>query len=246
MKNDNEKKLKGEDDILKLNDQEMNTLEYEQAIIIDKRDFIQYYTSLIRKHQLILFTFFSSNDYNLITVKYSLFLLSFSLYLVINGFFFNDATMHKIYEKENGSYNFIYQIPQILYSCAVSLPINILLKRLSLSQLSILKLKKEEKIDSAMERGKNLKNSLYIKVLVFFILSFILMSFFWYYISSFCAVYKNTQKILIEDTLISFGLSMIYPFAINLLPGIFRIYALKAPNKDKKCLYKFSVVLSLI
>ena len=97
-----------------------------------------------------------------------------------------------------------------------------------------------------MERGKNLKNSLYIKVLVFFILSFILMSFFWYYISSFCAVYINTQKILIEDTLISFGLSMIYPFAINLLPGIFRIYALKAPNKDKKCLYKFSVVLSLI
>ena len=51
--------------------------------------------------------------------------------------------------------------------------------------------------------------------------------------------------ILIENTLISFGLSMIYPFGLRLIPGIFRIYALRAEKHDKEFLYKFSGLLSL-
>ena len=85
-----------------------------------------------------------------------------------------------------------------------------------------------------------------IKLIIFFTLSFILMIFFWYFISCFCAVYKNTQIILIKDTLISFALSMIYPFGLNLIPGFFRIPALRAQRKDKKCLYKASGFIALI
>ena len=72
------------------------------------------------------------------------------------------------------------------------------------------------------------------------------MAFFWYFVSCFCAVYKNTQIILIKDTLISFGLSMIYPFGLNLLPGILRIPALKDTNKNKKYLYQLSGFVALI
>ena len=72
------------------------------------------------------------------------------------------------------------------------------------------------------------------------------MLFFAYFISCFCAVYKNTQIILIKNTLLSFTLSMIYPFGLNLLPGLFRIPALKASNKDKKCLYKISKIIAII
>ena len=74
----------------------------------------------------------------------------------------------------------------------------------------------------------------------------IIMIFFWYFISCFCAVYKNTQEILIKDTLISFALSMIYPFGLNLLPGMFRIPALRSITKDKKCFYKISGLVALI
>ena len=81
--------------INELNDEEINSLEYEQALEVDKRTFFQCYLSLIKKKQLILFTFLPSNDYNLISLKISLFLVSFSLYLTINAFFFNDDTMHK-------------------------------------------------------------------------------------------------------------------------------------------------------
>ena len=83
-----------------------------------------------------------------------------------------------------------------------------------------------------------------IKLFIFFIVSFILSIFFWYFLSCFCAVYKNTQIILIKDSLLCFGLSMLYPFGINLFPGFFRITALRAKNKDKQTLYKFSYFLS--
>ena len=49
-----------------------------------------------------------------------------------------------------------------------------------------------------------------------------------------------------KDTLISYGLSMLYPFAIYLAPGIFRIPALRAQKKDKEIMYKFSKILQLI
>ena len=37
---------------------------------------------------------------------------------------------------------------------------------------------------------------------------------------------------------------MLYPFGLNLLPGILRIPALRA--KNKKCIYKASLLIALI
>ena len=39
---------------------------------------------------------------------------------------------------------------------------------------------------------------------------------------------------------------MLYPFGLYLLPGMFRIPALRAKNKDKKCLYQISTLVALI
>ena len=223
----------------------MNSLNYELALIIDKRTYLQYYWSLLKQKHLILFTFWPANDFNLLSLKIALFILSFSLYFTINGFFFNDESMHKVY-KDNGAFDIIYQIPQILYSTLVSSVINMLLKKLSLSQKNILDIKQEKDTQIAMKKSKRIKLCIQIKFIIFFILSFLFLLFFWYFISCFCGVYKNTQKILIKDTLISFGLSMLYPFGLNLLPGIFRIPSLRAQKKDKKCMYQESGIIALI
>ena len=82
-----------------------------------------------------------------------------------------------------------------------------------------------------------------VKTLLFFVCDFLCLAVFWYYLSSFGAVFENTQIHLLEDTLISFGTSLIYPFFIYLLSGIFRIPALRMKNS---CLYKFSKILQLL
>ena len=237
-------KLKNNLTSKQLNDQEMNSLIYEDAVELDKRSYCEYYISLLKKKQLILLTFIPTNDYNLMSLKISLFLVSFSLYITINAFFFDDDTMHKIY-KSQGGYNILSQIPHILYSSVIPTVINILLKTLSLSEKDFLKIKEEKDLMTTIKKSKDTEKCIRIKFILFFIISLFLMLFFWYFISCFCAVYNNTQTILFKDTLISFFFSMLYPFAINLLPGIFRIPSLTA-KKDKKCLYSFSQIIALI
>ena len=149
--------------------------------------------------------------------------------------------MHKIYEDE-GDFNFIYQIPQILYSTLITSFINIVLKFLSLTEKNIIDLKNEK--NNLIEKKFRLINYLLIKYIIFFILIFSFLILFWYYLSCFCAVYQNTQIHLLKDTLISFGLSLIYPLGLNLLPGIFRIPSLKYKNKE--FIYTFSKIIQLI
>ena len=228
-----------------LNDQELNTLEYKLAIKIDKRTYLLYYWSLLKRKNLILFTFYPNDDYNLITLKISLFLTSFSLYMTINGFFFTDDTMHTIYSN-NGSYNLMYQIPKIMYSFLVSSVINIILRQLSLSESNLIDIKREKKIKKVKEDSKNVIKYLKLRFLIFFVVSYLLLFFFWYFITCFCGVYTNTQIILIEDSLISFGVSMLTPFGLCLFPGFFRIQALKAPKKDKILMYQISLYSALL
>ena len=124
--------------------------------------------------------------------------------------------------------------------------INTILKQLSLSENNLLSIKLLKTMNVSYKRSKNVRVYLSMKFIIYFIISFFLIIFYWYFISCFCAVYTNTQIILIEDSLICFGLSMLYPFGICLVPGMFRIPALRAQKKDKICLYKFSQLLSLI
>ena len=81
---------------------------------------------------------------------------------------------------------------------------------------------------------------------LFFIIIFIFSFIFWYYLSCFGAVYKNTQIHLLKDTLLSFGLSLIYPFGLNILPGLFRIPSLRKETKVHNGLYILSKIIQII
>ena len=224
-----------------MNDYEINSLNYKEAIIVDKRSYFQYYLSLLKRKHILIFTFYTSDDYNSKEIKICLFIFSFALYFTVNALFFNDTTMHKINE-DYGNYNFIYQLPQIIYSTLISSVINILATFLSLSEKNILSLKSKY---LNFER-KNVIYRLTIKFILFFALIYLLLFLFWFYLSCFCAVYINTQIHLIKDTLISYGLYLLYPLFLCLIPGIFRIPSLATKKPDKECLYKLSGILQLI
>ena len=153
--------------------------------------------------------------------------------------------MHQIYE-DKGSFNFIYKIPLIIYSSLISIIFNILLKMLALSEELIIEFKKKKNKKDLETRMIALNKKLKIKFILYFILSSIFLLFFWYYISMFCSIYINTQIHLIKDTLISFALSLIYPFGINLIPGICRIPALSNPKNKREYLYKFSTYIQIL
>ena len=244
LKSKEKRKIKKIEKILKYKDDEINILPYELALLYDKRTYFKYYFSLLKTQHNLLFSFFNSDDYNSKIIKIDLFFIGFTIYYTVNALFYNDEAMHKIYESE-GSFDFIYQLPKEIYSSIISLVLNTLLKILALSNSSIIALKQDKSKENVKKRGKILKNKLNVKFILYFIISFICLLFFWYYLAMFGAIYRNTQYHLLKDTLISFGLSLIYPFIIYLIPGFFRIPALKNPKKKRKILYNFSKIIQM-
>ena len=227
-------------------DYELNWLSYEDSIKHDKRSGCDYYCSLIKSKQIITFTFCTFNDYNSGIIKKYIFFLSFALHYTINALFFTDSTMHQIYE-DKGKYNFEYQLPKILYSALFSsLILRIILQTLVLTDKDILQVKLQQTKEMAIKMKKEKLKCMKIKFSIFFILNFILLGLFWYYLTAFNAIYKNTQIYLIENTFISFGFSLFYPFIINIFPMIIRMCSLHSSNKDQKYFYKVSQIIQLI
>ena len=235
-------KEKNEDEIIYLNDYELNNLSYDDALKYETRTYWQYYLALLKTKHLIIFTFYTNTDYNSRPLKILLFLISFALFYTVNALFFNDSTMHQIYEDE-GAFNFLYQLPQILYSTIISTAIKMIISFLSLTEKDFIKLKSKKSKKLALKELGGILNKISKKSIVLFALSYLFVILFWYYLSCFCAVYKNTQVYLIKDTLISFATSLLYPFAINLIPGMLRMPALKS---KKKFLYTISTLVAII
>ena len=148
--------------------------------------------------------------------------------------------MHQIHI-DSGDFNLIYQLPVIIYSTIISTILNLIIQTFGLSQDNIIKIKNSDKENIYNIAKKELKKIFYKSILLF-IITYILLFFFWFYLGCFCAVYKNTQIHLLIEVLSSLATSLITPFFINLLPGIFRIPALDK-TKKRKYMYKFSKFL---
>ena len=187
---------------VKFNDYELYSLTYKEALQYDKRTFTQYYMSLLKAKHPILFSFIPVVDYNSMIIKVCLFFLSFSIYYVTNALFFNKSTIHQIYE-DNGEYNLGYSFPQILYSFVISYIISTLIKYWILSERNIIQIRIEPSLLSAKNKIEKVKRDIVIKHIIFFVISIIFLIFFWYYLSSFGAVYQNTQIYLIKHPLLT-------------------------------------------
>ena len=231
------KKIEKIANTIKFKESELNFLKYKDAIIYDKRTFSQYYSCLNKIKISILFAFYPIDDYNIKIIKICLFFLSFVIYFSVNTFFFNDDTFHQIY-LDGGKYNFLYFLPQIIYSFVICHLINNVLKYFFLSERDYLQIKNEENENAIKDKADSTKRCLIIKYIIFFIASIVFLIVFWYYLSSFCAVYQNTQIYLLINTIISFLISSLFPLIFNAVPSVFRIISLK--NKHNECFYSTS------
>ena len=157
-----------------------------------------------------------TNDYNTMIIKLCIFSLSFSIYYVVNFAFFNEKIIHEIYVME-GKYDYIYFLPKIIISFAISYVITNIIKYIFLSERNLLQIRKQTIVSMAHEIASKEKRNIVIKYTMFFILGLIFLAFVGILISSFGAVYQNTQMFIFKNALISFSMSLCFPFIIDFL-----------------------------
>ena len=245
LKINEQNKIKKIQKIMHYNTDEMNDLSYDLALYYDRRTFCKYYCSLLKLNHCLYNSFCNNKDYNSKIMKLDIFFIGISIDYTVNALFFNDDTMHKIY-KNKGAFELASQIPIIIYSCLISMILNIPVSFLGLSNDNIINFKQNLKSSGISKRGEKLIFCLKLKFVLFFLMSSILLLCFWYYVSIFGVIYKNTQYHLLKDSVMSFGMAILSPLVVYLLPSILRIASLSNPKKKRKCLYNFSKIFQII
>ena len=86
------------------------------------------------------------------------------------------------------------------------------------------------------------KNSLNIRATIFYAFSIIAVGICWYYVSAFCAVFKNSQGHYLINTFVAFIVCNLWPIVTSGITTGLRKLSL---SKESSALYKFSQIVSL-
>ena len=241
-------------------DYELNNMDYQDASINDKRSCLRTYWSMLKRENSFLVTFIACNDYNLFYVKIERFFILLCTEMTMNGLFFIHESMHRKYT-EGENFTFVQKLPQLIFTILVADLIEVILCFLSMTDKHIYdikalvreqkeKNKKEKKdINDKKELGQKIMNildTMQRKLVSFFVFTFLLFLFYWYFISAFCAVYQNTQVIFLRDSGISFITSLVETCIIYGFTNILRAISLSLCCRKKLgCVYKISDLIPI-
>ena len=226
----------------KITDELLNGADFEIAVKNDKRSYLKLYWSLLKMKQLFIFTFYTYTDYNLRIVKIALFILFLSLYFAFTALFFNDSIMKEIYIYK-GNTNAAVHVPNIILSSLCCLIMNFIIRFVSLSERDYTKINCQLNENEKRKLSDKTKKLLKIKLIVLFAISTFLIGLCWYYVSAFCAVFKNSQGHYFINVFVAFLVCNIWPCVTSLIPPILRR---KGLDGKSPCMYKASQIISYI
>ena len=157
--------------------------------------------------------------------------------MAMNALIFADKSFHKLF-MSGVHYYFTYQILQIFLSVIITYVIEIILCYLTFTDKYIYEIKSLPKKETNSNKIFSILKCIRNKLLIFYVVALVILIFYWYLISAFCAVYPNTQKIYIIDCLLSFIFFSIIPFIVYAITTLLRVIALKDNERKRlKCLF---------
>ena len=186
--------------------------------------------------QLLIFTFYTYNDGNLRVIKIGLFILFISLSFTFSSLFFNEEIIKNNYINK-GNIKEGINLSNIILSSLCCLITNFILKFIFLSRNELFKIKKEKQLCIAI------KNKIKTKNIILFAVSMILVVFSWYYVSAFCAVFKNFQGYYLINILLSFIICNIWTCFTSLIAPVLRKFSL---SYNSPCVFKASKIIAYI
>ena len=222
------------------NDEEIQDMEYEEAIHHDKRPYFRMYWSFLLESQIILETFCTDNHLYLFVVKLSFFICTFQISFFLNALFYTDDYISEAYHND-GVLDFISGLPKVILSFIATLITTNLLKMLSNNKRELTRvIRRRNKYNNYLNIINIKMTKLRKKIFVYFILSFALGIFFLYYVTAFCAVYRNSQKYWFYGCVESFAMDSLVSVIVCIFLSFLRYISIK--NKIKCCFVLANII----
>ena len=212
----------------------LDNYDYEDAIKYEKRSFWRIYYICILSIDNIINTFIFQDPLENRFIRLSLFIFQTACYFALNSLFYLNTNISEKYHYEGDNLYLFILVNNLVISIFSTLFYYLLgqfLYFLTNSTNSIENIfKKEEKL---LRKNKNYKVSknqkkiifksvleefkkLKIKLIFYIIIEFLLILFFFYFVTAFCEVYRNTQASWVFDSAVSFILSILFELSISL------------------------------
>ena len=223
------------------NDYQINLVPYEIATLKEIRSFMKIYWSFLKYKQSILFTIITNNDNILRSIKIILFILFFSFYMAFTALFFTDNIIRDLYLSK-GKINFDKHIINIILSSICSFIAGIIVRFVFIGERGVREILREKYFVDKKASAEKAKKIATIKLYILFALSGLIIILCWYYVSAFCAIFKNSQKIYFINFSLCFFICNLLPVLTCFIPTIMRKIALMKYNKT---LYKASQIVSI-
>ena len=230
----------------------MNNYTFKESIKYDLRSILLIYYIILLSKQAIFHAFLFKSPLELFSLRLCLFFFIYSSDIALNAFFYLDDKISEKYNQAKNLFLFAFynNITVILLSTLVGFVFMTLFTNLGNSSNQIrnvfrneeerliknkrYKITKKRKIEILNEIN-NILRRFRIKVFILFNIEFLLMLFFWYYVTAFCHVYKSTQYSWLFDSFLSILSRTIIDF---LVPLIFaKLYRISVES-NVECLYK--------
>ena len=204
----------------------LDIYDYKTALKYDKRNYWRLvYICILAKENIINILFFKT-PLDIQSLRACLFLFTYSCDLAFNTIFFTNENISDKYHY-HGNNLFLFSMVNNLLQTIISTVVGLIL--VNIFQLMIDSrgnfediFRKEEKkmrknknykvkIETKykiIEKIKKISSKLKCYIRIFIIIEFIIMIFFYYFVTAFCEVYNKTQNAWLYDFFISFLISL--------------------------------------
>ena len=209
-------------------------LSYEEAKRLDKRDNTTFYLDYLSDKQNMFNIIINNSILDMRYLKLDRFVIAISLEFFFNALFFTDNYISQKYK--NNSLSFIVGLPKTIFSNVIAFFICGFFNYLSNNKIE--QIIKNEKFSDEFKLIANQILKLYKrKLIIFFTISTLMVLFCLYFVTAFCAVYKNVQVNWIISSLESCAIAFFFPFITGLIIMILWKISL---SRQKKGLFKVS------
>ena len=200
----------------------LNNYDFKMAVKNDKRSFWRiFYICLLAKENIINIILFKT-PLDQKPIRFCLFLFNYSCDLALNTIFYSNENISDKYHYEGNNllmFSLVNNIVKIIISSLLSKLLIISFRHMINSRRDFENVFKEEEDKLRKDKGYkvNKKRKINIilqirhiclrlknKIIIFFILEFLIMLLYFYFVTAFCDVYKKTQISWICDFFTSF------------------------------------------
>ena len=222
-------------------------MEFDDAIKKDERTFCQCFFDNLKEKQLIANTFIASDPIKKRAVKIILFNLNLILYIVINGLFFSEVYISRLYNIKEDDENFFSFLPRsierLIYATLVSVIVGYLVDCFFIEEKKIIGILKRETPNKEMIKHNILEliKEIRKRYISFIILVYILLLASLYYLLCFNYVYPKSQMEWIKSSIVIIIIIQILSILKIFFGVLFRYLSFCC---DNEYIFKFSKIFN--